>query len=79
MLKDKMDQEIKVGIYVVKPWDGCFDLGRVIKVTDKTFTYEYKGAAWQNGKICTSVCKVPWNCLVVPEILANYWTILDGV
>lgn len=79
MLKDKMGQEIKVGMFIIKPWDGCFDLGRVIKVTEHTFTYEYKRASWQNGKILTSVCKVPERCLAVPEIIANYWTILDGV
>lgn len=79
MLKDKMGQEIKVGMYIIKPWDGCFDIGRVVKVTEKTFSYEYKGEAWQKGRTCTSVCKVPERCLAVPEILANYWSILDGV
>lgn len=79
MLVDKMDQEIKVGMYVIKPWNGEFDLGRVTKVTDKTFTYEYKGTGFYKGKTMTSVCKIPWHCLVVPEILANYWSVLEGV
>lgn len=73
ILKDKMGQEIKEGMWVIKPWEGTFDVGRVVKVTESTFTYTRKN--WQ-GKEVTSVCKVPWRCLVVPEILANYWDIL---
>jgi hypothetical protein len=80
MLKDKMGQEIKVGMFIIKPWDGCFDIGRVIKVTEKTFTYEYMYVNYKKEKQrMESVCKVPDRCLAVPEILANYWSILDGV
>lgn len=80
MLKDKMGQEIKVGMFVIKPWDGSFDLGRVTKVTEHTFTYEYMYENYKKEKkLISSVCKVPTRCLVVPEIIANYWTILDGV
>ena len=67
MLSDKMGQEIEVGMWIIKPWDGTFDIGRVIKTTKHTFTFEYEN--W-NGKLITSVCKVPERCLAVPEILS---------
>lgn len=73
MLVDKMEQKIEVGQWVIKPWDGTFDLGKVVKVTDHTFTYEY--IDWRGNK-ATSICKVPDRCLVIPEILANYWSVL---
>lgn len=80
MLKDKLGQEILVGMYVIKPWDGCFDLGRVVKVNEKTFVYEEKYIDYNNvPRTRKSTCKVPWNCLAVPEILANYWSVLEGV
>ena len=67
MLKDKMGQEIKVGMFIIKPWDGCFDIGRVIKVTEKTFTYEYMYVNYKKEKQrMESVCKVPDRCLAVP-------------
>ena len=75
MLTDKLGQEITVGMYVIKPWDGTFDLGRVIKVGEDRFTYEYHNE--HCGGTVQSVCKVPNRCLVIPEIMANYWSILD--
>ena len=78
MIVDKFGQVINVGDFIIKPWGGCFDVGRVIKVTEHTFTYEYKGEGWHAGKTLTSVCKVPERCLVVPPIVANYWSVLDG-
>jgi hypothetical protein len=76
MLTDKLGQEITVGMYVIKPWDGVFDLGRVIKVGEDRFTYEYHNE-YHAGRMMQSVCKVPDRCLAVPEILVNYWSILD--
>ena len=74
MLVDRLGQEIEVGMWVIKPWDGTFDLGKVIKINAKTFEYEYISGF--GPKVCTSVCKVPERCLVVPHIVANYWTAL---
>ncbi len=72
-MKDKMGQEIEVGMWVIKPWDKCFDLGKVVELTSQGFKYEYTD--WR-GRKATSLCKVPERCLAVPEILANYWEIL---
>jgi hypothetical protein len=77
MLTDKLGQEITVGMYVIKPWNGVFDLGRVIKVGEDRFTYEYRVEHFTSGRTIQSVCKVPNRCLVIPEIMANYWSILD--
>lgn len=72
MLFDKMNQEIEVGMWIIKPWDGTFDIGRVVKTTAQTFTYEHD----IGGRMYTSVCRVPGRCLAIPEILANYWEVL---
>ena len=78
MLKDKMGQEIEVGLWVIKPWNGSFDLGKVIKVTEHTFTYEGNYTDYQGRhRTRNSICKVPERCLVVPDIVANFWSILQ--
>lgn len=74
MLVDKLGQEIEVGMWVIKPWNGVFHLGKVIKVNNRTFEYEYISEG--SPRVYTSVCKVPDRCLVVPHIVANYWTAL---
>lgn len=71
-LVDKLGQEIVAGMWVIKPEDMSFILGRVTEVKAHTFKYEYE--RW--GRTYNTICKIPNRCLVVPEIIANYWSIL---
>lgn len=73
-LVDKLGQEIVAGMWVIKPEDMSFVVGRVVDVKQHTFTYEYTYSP--SGRVYKSLCKIPNRCLVVPEIVANYWTAL---
>lgn len=77
VMVDKLDQKIEVGQWVIKPWDKSFVVGKITEVGNGTFKYEYTERDYHgNAKTYSSLCKVPWRCLVVPEIVANYWQVL---
>lgn len=70
-LKDKMGQEIEVGMWVIRgrTWGrstSTVEFGKVTKVS------ETKNWISIDGRLC----KNPQLTIVVPDIVANFWSIL---
>ena len=76
--KDKLGQMLEVGLWVVRPvgWGSSGNALEVVKI-EEIVSQGFKYAAkLRNGNQIISLCKIPERCIVVPEIVANYWEIL---
>jgi hypothetical protein len=79
MLKDQLGQEIKVGTILIRPElynkAARFRVVKVVELTDKSFKYVTL-LPRKNAQV--RLCRMANCCLVVPEIIMNYWSILEG-
>tara|TARA_R110000744_G_C19371770_1_gene563203 strand:- start:57708 stop:57920 length:213 start_codon:yes stop_codon:yes gene_type:complete len=69
MLKDKMGQDISVGMWIIRgrrygASSASVEFGKVTKMNEQYI--------WIDDR----QCRHPHLCIVVPDIVANYWSIL---
>lgn len=79
MLKDQLGQEIKVGTILIRP-ELVFRAARfrVVKVVELTNSHFKYVTLLPRKSEQVRLCRMPGECLVVPEIIMNYWSILEG-
>lgn len=68
-MKDKIGQNIEIGQWIMRGrmWGrstASVEFGRVTRIGEKSI--------WIDGRECRN----PQLCIIVPEIVANFWTVL---
>lgn len=79
---DKFGQEFELGSWVLRPepWGSGarIVIYRVCRLTGKSAWLcspeDYGNSVKEDVR--GSLCKIPERCIIVPEIVANYWSVL---